>query len=298
MATGLTTDFNMTRNTLIAQALKAIGGIPPGQAITTQQLADGVTTLNLILLEEDAKQTGQAKSLWALSWDSFPIKAGGYVYATGDELSDNIFDIVSVYFRNSTGDDTALELISAEEYNSINDKDAVGIPEKVYFDQSQSLSNHQLYIWPSLSSLAGTATEVNGTDGVIYRCISPHTSATVNKPITGTSYQIFWVPGLTAADGGTGGTWAADTAYTMSEIIRLQYKRPLFDFDNESDNPDFPRAWNRYLIYKLAMDLSPSYAIGLDERQWLQSMYILAEGDLFGSTRPQTTSFHNKTKFY
>jgi len=298
MATGLTHDFNMTRNTLIERALKAVGGLPPGQTPTTAQIAEGVTALNLILLEEDAKQTGQAKSLWALSWDSFPIKAGGYVYATGDELSNDIFDIVSVYYRNSAGDDTPLELISSQEYNGIADKDEVGEPEKAYFDQSQTLANHQFYIWPAPSSLIGTATEVTGTDGVIYRCISPHTSATVNQPITGTSYQIFWSPGLTAALGGTGGTWASGTDYTMSEIIRYQYKRPLFDFDNESDNPDFPRAWNRYLIYKLAMDLSPSYAIGLDERQWLQGMYQLAEGDLFGSTRPQTTSFHNKTKFF
>ena len=86
-----------------------------------------------------------------------------------------------------------------------------------------------------------------------------------------------------------GGTWAADTEYTMSEIIRYQYKRPLFDFDNESDNPDMPRAWNRYLIYKLAMDLSPNYAVNLDERQWLQSQYALAEGDLFNSMKPQAT---------
>jgi len=51
----------------------------------------------------------------------------------------------------------------------------------------------------------------------------------------------------------------------------FHFRRPLFDFTNPTDNPDFPSAFNLSLAKLLAQQLAPSYGIPLGERQILGS---------------------------
>lgn len=53
------------------------------------------------------------------------------------------------------------------------------------------------------------ASEVTGTDGLIYTCIRSHTSAASNKPITGADWSTYW-----KQTSSTGGVWATATAYS------------------------------------------------------------------------------------
>jgi len=56
------------------------------------------------------------------------------------------------------------------------------------------------------------ASEVIGTDGLNYTCIVTHTSAAINRPITGADYALYWVQ-----TGFSGVVWAPDTAYIYSD---------------------------------------------------------------------------------
>lgn len=47
------------------------------------------------------------------------------------------------------------------------------------------------------------------------------------------------------------------------------YRRRLYDFDNASDNPDFPQDWAQRLVKRLAYELAPEYGVPLAERQLL-----------------------------
>lgn len=58
-----------------------------------------------------------------------------------------------------------------------------------------------------------------------------------------------------------------DAAYTAN----LFYRRRLYDFDNASDNPDFPADWNQRLVKRLAQELAPEYGIPLQERLKIES---------------------------
>ena len=119
-----------------------------------------------------------------------------------------------------------------------------------------------------------------------------HTSAAINKPITGQDYLTFWQAGGTGAV-----AWATATAYTHAALLMLTYKRPLYDFDAAGDNPDMPSGWNMYLLYRLAYDLAPEYGIALDERHWLRNEFMEAYNVIFPSTKVKSTSIHNKTSF-
>lgn len=53
--------------------------------------------------------------------------------------------------------------------------------------------------------------------------------------------------------------------------IQIYFRRPLYDFDNASDNPDVPQSWNQKLVKRLAYELAPEYGVPLAERQLIKA---------------------------
>jgi hypothetical protein len=292
-----THDFNLTRNELIEVAFAKIGVIQFGRILTANQLAEGIQALNLIIREEDLKGTGMSKNLWALDERTIPLAAGSYVYGTDNQLRPDILDIFNVYYRNTSGDDYPVDIVSAGHYDAIGNKNETGDVQEVYLKVHKTLASQLLYVWPVPASVS-TTSEVTGTDGENYRCIMGHTSAAINRPITGNSWRLYWDIGLDASAGGAGSTWVTATAYTNGELLRYGFKRPLADFDNASDTADLPQGWDRYLMWRLAHDLAPSYHVPLDERLWIKSEYLQAREEIFPSTKSQGQDFHNKGLFY
>ena len=56
-----------------------------------------------------------------------------------------------------------------------------------------------------------------------------------------------------------------------SYTIDYYYRKPLFDFDSASDNPDFPQDFFLPLVKLLASELCPHYGKPLQERQLLKA---------------------------
>jgi len=287
-----TFDFNCTRNEILESAFRKIGALHIGQPLSHDQLSIGVKALNKIVREDNLSDTRQTKNLWAFCEDALILKANGFVYTTDDDLASHIIELRSVVYRDTGGDDTPVQILTAEQYGAISNKNDTGDVEKVYMYRDKTLSSNMLYVWPGKSSV-GTTSVVLGTDGLNYSCIMGHESAAINRPITGSSYRLYW-----SQQGSGGTTWATGTDYTNGELLWYLFKRPLYDFDNAGDNPDYPSGWCRYLEYRLAFDLSPEYAISLDERNWLKGEYLNARHELFPSTQPVTTDTNNKTLFF
>src|SRR3990167_351027 len=217
-------DFNLKRNEILDRAYKRVGILRPGtQRMSYPQLEDGIKILNLILREVDAKGTKESRHLWALSERHVMLKADGIIYGEDDGLATNILDLQTIFYRDTSGDETPVELVTSNGYESIADKDETGTPEKAYLKMDKDLNCQLLYIWPHLTSVT-TASEVVGSDGENYKCVTGHTSALENKPTSGQSWRIFW------EQVGTGGTtWVTDTAYDAGECLRYMFKRPLYD---------------------------------------------------------------------
>lgn len=70
--------------------------------------------------------------------------------------------------------------------------------------------------------------------------------------------------------------------------VVYKYRRPIFDFDSASDNPDFPSDFSLPLIKLLAYELAPHYGTPLNERQLLQLEGEKGWNDsvAFNSSRP------------
>jgi len=292
VATGSTTDFNLKRNEVIDAALRKVRAIKPSDLPTLEQTYQTAKVLNQIMREEDLAGVGRSVNLWALSEAALILVASNQIYGTSQGLRSNILDIVSVQYRFTDGEDTPVDLITAEMFVDIVDKDENGDPETVYFKRSRLLADQQFYVVPVPSSI-GTTSEVIGSDTLNYQCILKHTSSSDNKPITGAGWQLYW------QQSGTGGSaWVTATDYTNGELLWYVYKRPLYDFDAATDNPDMPSGWGRFLIYRLAHDISADYGLPLDERGWLQAQYQRAYENLFPSKKAVATERHGLAKFY
>lgn len=287
---GRTADFTVTRDRLISMAYETIGLLPPGETLHGEDLIAGIDRLNLIVREIDGAGNWQ----WTIeSSVHVPLQAGVGVYDVNAGLPNNIAELISVVYRDSAGNDSSpLKILQTSAYERLNDKLSNGQPESVYLTNNTALELRKLYIHPIPQTITPQS-RVLGTDGVIYRCISPHTSSATNRPTTGANWSMVWEVGS-----GSTTTWASGTAYTSAESLRMAIKRPIFDFDAEDNTPDFPMQFPRLLLLRLAVDLADINGIPLDERSFLNEKMKGAFDDIFPSTRPKTNNIHNKTRYF
>lgn len=286
---GLTADATVTRDKLIEMAYQNIGVLPEGEPMGAEMLQAGIDRLDLIVREID--ESGYWR--WTVQEPvHLPLQASVGVYDANAGLPTNCLEIMSAVYRSKDGRDSApLKILSAEGYEQITDKLSTGTPEAIYLTTENNLATRRLYVWPMLSAVS-TRSGVLGTDGVNYRCIYPHTSSTSSRPTTGANWRMVWEQGGTVST-----AWAASTAYTAAEALRLVIRRPIFDFDSASTTPDIPPQLQRALLFRLADDLQDAYP-SPDKSNRMAEKYIGAYKDVAASLRKKSTDIHNKAKYF
>jgi len=293
MSTGTTFDSGMKRGELILATLRKITKLNDNEQVSMLQMDAAVKSLNLVIRQEDMRGTDQAKNLWALSEAALFLRASGHIYGVTQGLKNNIRDMVSAVYRDRGGSDCPIDLVDARTWGRLGDKKDGGEPEKVYFKRDRLLASQQFMIDRAPASV-GTTSVVIGTDNDPYSCILGHTSSSESQPITGADWPLYWQKNMTA----TPTAWADATAYTNGELLFYVYKRPLFDFDLPTDNPDVPAGWEQYLIYKLAIDLAPEYQVSTEKLNILRGSMTEAREILFPSARSGAEDFHNRGEFF
>lgn len=288
---GTTSDFTLTRNQLVTKALKKVRAVAQEENPTPTQLTEGIHALNLIVREEDA----DGKHLWAYSStpSTVTLLQDIGVYTTSQGLPNNIVELTSVSYRNSSGVDCPVQILTHAQYEAISNKFDRGDTEKIFLTHDRVLASRSLYVWP-LPNNINTQSEVIGTDALNYRCIRSHTAVADNKPVTGANYLLFWEQG-----GSSGATWVSGTSYSAPQLLRIWYKRPLADFDAANDDPDMPTSWTRKLLYELATDLADDYGLALEERAVLSTKAGRADERTFAQTQVEkTTDTHDKAVYF
>jgi hypothetical protein len=89
---------------------------------------------------------------------------------------------------------------------------------------TKNLEGFRLWTRQWWTKTFSAASEVTGTDALVYTCIRSHTSADADKPITGANYKSYW-----KQTGSTGGVWATSTAY--SAIGEFQFDADVIGMD-------------------------------------------------------------------
>ena len=289
MAVGTTFNSNLNRNALIEAAYRTIGVLAPGVTLSGELLNEGIEALNLLVRELDA--TG--KWLWGIGApSSITLVANTFVYTSANGLATNIVELTSATYRDGTAQDWPLEILTSEGYDRRGNKTETGEPTAVYLADHRDVGSQTLYVDRMLASV-NTQSVVTGTDAIVYKCIRSHTADSTNVPITGANYLLYWVAG-----GSGPSVWASGTSYVAPQQILLRHKRPLFDFDTASDNPDFPSQFTRMLKNLLAADLSDGQGISLEERTYLIKKAKASYDNVFRSVKTNTTDTRNKVRYF
>lgn len=282
---------SLTRNQLIELAYRKVRVLEPGQTMSAEQLSEGILALNLIIRELDEA----GNKIWAegTAPTSLVLQEQVGIYASAQSLPTNIMELTQVSFRSANGTDTPLTILSHTSYEDIPNKLTAGVPEVVFLARQKQPADNVLYVWP-LPTDIDSQSEVIGSDALNYACIRSHTSATTNKPITGANWRLYW-----EQTGSSGSAWAADTAYTAPQLLRLWYKQPLADFTTASQNPDIPPSMQRQLLYELAADLSVDTGKDAEFERRLRANASSAEARTFArANKRRSTNLHNKATYY
>ena len=238
-----TRTFIRTRDQLISNVLRKLRVINENQTPSTNQYTIASEALNIMV------QHWQNRSvfLWSVLEDLFMITADTPTIT----LDVDMIEVFNVCFSENDSD-TPLTKLTREEYMAISDKRATGIPKSYYVDYQ--LAQPTMYLHPVWDETSGV---VDGTDALVYQCISDHTSAAATKPITGADYLDEWraTTFITAA---TAPAWVTATDYE-SGIIKLDKLLRLQDFAATGDNPDFPVRFYKACLYGLCVDLAPEF---------------------------------------
>lgn len=284
-----TNDFQVTRNELIDMAYEDLKVKAEGESLSADLLSTGIKKLNLIIREYDLA----GKHLWAVAAtpSTLPLVANTFVYTSANGLATTILEVVEASYRNAAGEDRPLKILTTEQYEGVTNKTETGEPEWVYLSEHKTVASKTLYLGPTLSTV-NTQSVVTGTDAAAYRCIRNHSADSTNHPITGANYLLYWEAG-----GSAPATWTTGTSYTAPQLVRLWFKRPLYDFDAASDNPDMPQGWSHWLQQELAIRLSPGHNVPMEKVQMMRSLRNESYERVFRSVQPNTTEIHNKVEY-
>ncbi len=113
----------------------------------------------------------------------------------------------------------------------------------------KNLDSEGLRLWKRewWTKTFSAASEVTGTDALIYTCIRSHTSAATDTPITGANYKSYW-----KQTGSTGGVWVVATAYSA-----------IGEFQFDADVIGIEKSFLRYSGSDIPLSI-PSFSEYLD----------------------------------
>lgn len=148
MTTSNSTDFNLTRNELIAGALRILGVVGEGQTPTTDQYTTGSEALNYLIKAWEL----QGVPIWAIKNTDITLVAGQADYEIGLGKATNVAKPLKIYqaFRRTTSNiDIPQTILSQQQYNMLGNKTSSGPPSQLYYNAQRDYGILSVFPVPS-----------------------------------------------------------------------------------------------------------------------------------------------------
>lgn len=281
MTVSNSTDFNQTRDQIIADALMSLGVYRPGATVTANDTTICSNWLNKIIKSIVARGI----HMWAETEGTLFLRNGvnQYTIAGSDNVGDNVIETTL-----TTGSGTALTVASTAGMTAA---DNIGIELDNNTRQWTTIvsvdSSTTLTITAGLTSAASSGRTVfsyttTSSKALYVSSVRNRTSDGIDLPInlrgrdefmmisnkasTGTNInQCFYVPNLT-----TGTMYVWPTPNNCASRLKFSYQRVLNDFDSSGDTPDVPSEWLECLTVLLKWRIAPTYGKNIQEQAMLQ----------------------------
>lgn len=273
MATSGSYDFSVNCQEIIKGAMRLIGAIASGETPAAAEISDGREALNMLVKSWVAEGIG----LWLNQEVILFLEKSENSYTlgpTGDHCTASSVK-TEIKTAASSGDGT----IDVDSITGISDGDFIGI----------ELDDGTLQ-WTTINgapagdtiTLTANLTDDVAVDNHVYTYTSKiprpleviearrvyaddiqvpleivsrdEYMALSDKTSTGAPIQAYYDPQLT-----NGVLYVWQACNDVQERIRMTVKRPVEDFDANTNDADFPQEWLRALKFNLAIEIAPEY---------------------------------------
>ena len=300
MATSGSINFLVTSNDIITDALEILGVLGEGESPTADQTTSSQRTLNMMV----KAWQGEGLNLFAVRRQ--------YLFLNKDQREYTLSSTTTDHFTSSFVETTVDVDASATDTTIIVD-DATGISNG---DNIGIFIGSNTMQWTTVNG-APVGTTITLTDPLAadvsagalvysyankanrpmkimeaYTHIFNETDIPTrvisrvdyyelsNKGTSGVVTQVYYDPQINA-----GNLFVWPTAVSERDYLIFLSQRTLEDFDNSTDNPDYPQEWFMALAYNLALYLAPKYGIPVQDYQRIerQASYLYEQASGFDS---------------
>lgn len=299
MATSGSTNFSITRNNIIEDALSEIGIFREGSDITSSEYTNTVTYCSRVLNRMVKSWMTPGHHLWTITEATvfFDQDTKRYKLGTGGDESANELDVVETTLASAgSSGSTTLTLTTV---SGIIASDVILIELDDGSVHSTTVSSvdstaSTVVIATALASAAAAANAVytyttllerplriisarlrdkDGQDRELSLISHDEYFMITDKDQEGSPNVVYYDP---QRDNGYLYVWPRPDS--MKERLKITYYRTLEDFDAAGDNPDFPIEWSDALVLGLAARISRTY--GKDDK-YIKTLKMDAEQALY-----------------
>lgn len=275
MATSGSTDFTVSRNDVLTEALELVGALGEGETPNSDQITSVARTLNMMMKAWQSKINLFAIDVFYQFLDktsqsySLPSASGEYACRQADYIGTT----TSAAHGASV---TTINLTSIAGM-AVSDKIGVKLDDgTMHWSTISSIGASSVVIATGLASASATAstvhtytTAVNRPMKVSEAHINTATNSDINvdvlsrdeyytlpdKTSTGQVNQVYFDPQTTTAK-----LYVWPVADNASDFLKLIVLRTIEDVDAD-DDVDFPQEWYMALSYNLAKFITPKYGV-------------------------------------
>ena len=297
MATSGSTDFLLDRDGIVRAALKLCGVIEAGETPAAEELVDGALALNRMVKHWQ----GTGLRLWKKREGVLFLEKGKVSYNLGPNSSDHATEEGDAVKTALSANAAALAItITVDSITGIAANDEIGIVLDSgafhWTTVSGAPSGSTVTLAVAIPTAAASGNKVHAYTFDLTRPLRVLESRrrdeiadqdipiimfsrqeyfdTPNKLTESLTTEVYYDPQISEAGTpperqGTIYLWPAPV--DIDSTLRFTAALPIEDFDNATDNPDFPVEWSDALTFNLAVRIAPEYGVPLDDRAWLKT---------------------------
>lgn len=302
MSTSGSYDFSITRDQIITQAMLYLGLLGEAEVPTAQEVTDCSLSLNMLVKQWMGKQDfAPGLKMWSRQRADLFLSSTHYQYAlgpSGDNWAAGFTAGSTNYGQQqlsattasgsptltfgtgnlgnfTVGDYLVVQLDSGDTFSTtvLTVNSVAGTVTAAANLPSQASTN--AYVWNyttkgqrPLNIVTAILRDINRNDTPLrlltlqeYEALPSKTQAANLSDPMSIYYESQLTNGQLYMDCGG--------AQDVTKHLHIVYLRPIQDFDNATDNPEYPQQWYRALCWGLAMDIAPMF-----DAEWTQSMQI------------------------
>lgn len=281
MATSGSSDYNRSGTQIIGFAAKQLQLVRSGGALSTNESADALESLELMI---KTFQVDGVK-LWISTYARiFPV-VGQVSYSLPGANACNISELSETTLdADEASGQTVLSVTSTTQGAGFTDGDTIGIVldggSIQWTTIVSSVADDTVTITAALTGAAASGNKVyaytnslgrplrvdscrrlnsGGFEVPMFTISRQEYDYLTNKTTSSNPVQVYYDPQLT-----TGKLYVWPTISTVSDMLNITYRRSIEDFDTGANDPDFPQEWLEMLGYNLALRIAPMFGKQVD----------------------------------